>query len=241
MSFDSAFETFGIPGIVLFGLCTVAYKLHQTFNFSIASHDILNKYNPQKTIWEIWENGESINPDVTDEHWNKFNYGKKIDHEGKQIWSINLSSIENGDMYIYTDVTELPIGLDDGKYFFHLKIKNLKSHTSVYFQQKRYYGTSDQHIQSKYKYIVDQEIVNDGIHYFEPKCSIGEVEGDGEEQNTITKEQIGIYIKPNDDTSIENLLIEEAYIGKKCWKINILPYISDQYYLIVESKKTESS
>ena len=31
MSFDIAFETFGIPGIVLFGLCTVAYKLHQKF------------------------------------------------------------------------------------------------------------------------------------------------------------------------------------------------------------------
>ena len=144
-------------------------------------------------------------------------------------------------MYIYTDVTELPLGLYDGKYFFHLKIKNLKSCTSVFFQQKRYYGTRSQHIQSKYKYIVEQEIVNDGIHYFEPKCSIGEVEGDGEEQNTITKEQIGIYIKPNDDTSIENLIIEEAYIGKKCWKINILPYISDQYYLIIESKNTESA
>mgnify|MGYP000117169371 CR=1 FL=1 len=240
MSFDSAFETFGISGIVLFGLCSLTYKIHQNFIFSIASHDFLNKYNPQKTLWEIWENGNSINSGIPNDHWNKYNYGKKVEHEGKEIWEINIPSIENGNMYMYRGTTDLPIGLYDGKYYFRIKIKNLKSHTSVFFQQKRYYGTNEQHIQSKYKYIVDQEIINDGVHYFEPKCCIGEVEGDGEEQYKITKEQIGIYIKSSDGNSIKNLIIEEAYIGKKCWKINLLPYISDQYYLIVEPKKVES-
>ena len=82
MSFDSAFETFGISGIVLFGLCSLTYKIHQNFIFSIASHDFLNKYNPQKTLWEIWENGNSINSGIPNDHWNKYNYGKKVEHEG---------------------------------------------------------------------------------------------------------------------------------------------------------------
>lgn len=230
MSFDTIFENFGIPGIILFGLGTLAYKMYQKYNIYIASIEDLNNYDPQKTLWEIWENGES----VADNHWNNYNYVKKIQYNDKPAWEINLPSIENGDVFIYTGITELPLGLDDGKYFINVKIKNIKSNISVFFHQKRFYGTREEHIASKYKDIVDQPIMHDGVHYFEPKCSIGDTEG--EEQYQITKEQIGIYIKPDNDISINNLIIEEAYIGKKCWKYNLLPYISNKYNLVFEPK-----
>ena len=127
MSFDSAFETFGIPGVVAFGLGYIAYKIHQKYVFSIASYDILNKYDPQKTLKDIWENGKK--PTTENHNWCKYYYGKLVELNNKPVWKINLSALENGDIYIYTSFDELPPGLDDGKYFFMVKFKNLKSHT----------------------------------------------------------------------------------------------------------------
>lgn len=237
MSFDSAFETFGIPGVVAFGLGCIAYKIYYKYGFSIASYDMLNKYDPQKTLKDIWENGEQ--PKSQNDNWCKYYYGKKVDLDSKPVWKINLSAVENGDIYIYTSFDELPPGLDDGKYFFMVKFKNMKSHTIVYFQKKCWCGERGQYIAPKYRTPAKVEIVGDGVHYYEPKCSIGEEDGEGDEKQLITQEQIGIYIKPGDDQSITDLIIEEAYIGKKYWKYNLLPYISDKWYLLVEPRKTD--
>jgi len=237
MSFDSAFETFGIPGVVAFGLGCFAYKNYRKYGFSIASYDMLNKYDPQKTLMDIWENGEQ--PKSQNDNWCKYYYGKKVDLDSKPVWKINLSAVENGDIYIYTSFDALPPGLDDGKYFFMVKVKNMKPHTKVYFQKKCWCGERGQYIEPKYRTPTKVEIVGDGVHYYEPKCSIGEEDGEGDEKQLITHEQIGIYINPEDDQSITDLIIEEAYIGKKYWKYNLLPYISDEWYLLVEPRKTD--
>ena len=72
MSFDSAFETFGIPGVIAFGLGYVAYKIHQNYIFSIASYDILNKYGNKSIgcfplvdilkykVWDRYVNGMKV-------------------------------------------------------------------------------------------------------------------------------------------------------------------------------------
>jgi hypothetical protein len=237
MSFDSAFETFGIPGVVAFGLGYIAYKIYHKYNFSIASYDMLNKYDPQKTLKDIWENGEQ--PKSHNHNWCKYYYGKLVELDSKPIWKINLSAVENGDIYIYTSFDELPPGLDDGKYFMMVKFKNLKSHTKVYFQKKCWCGTKGQYIAPKYRRPTKVEIIGDGVHYYEPNCSIGEEDGEGDDKQLITKEQIGIYIKPEDDQSITDLIVEEAYIGKKYWKYNLLPYFSDKWYLLVEPRTTD--
>lgn len=236
MSFDSAFEMFGVPGLILFGVGVIAYKVHQHYRFSIASYDFLNNHNAHKTLWELWENGENAKT----QNWNHYYYAKKIIENNKPIWKINLPAVENGDIYLYKGLSELPSGLEEGKYFFRIKIKNLNPNIEVFFEKKCFYGTRDQHILSKYKPSDKQEIICDGVHYWEPRCYIGQEEGDGEEKFTITKEQIGIYIKALNDCSIENLIIEEAYIGKKCYKINLFPYISNNYYLVVEPKLVPS-
>lgn len=238
MSFEYAFETFGIPGLIAFGLGMVAYKLHHSYSFSIASLDILNNYNPQKTLKDIWENGEQ--PKSHGHNWCKYFYGKLVNLNGKDVWQINLPAIENGNIFIYSSFDELPPGLDDGKYFFMVKIKNLKPHTKVYFQKKCWGGQRSEYIAAKFKRDTKVEIIGDGIHYYEPNTCIGDEDGDGDDKQTITKEQIGIYIKPGDDQSISDLIIEEAYIGKKYWKINLLPYISDKWYLLVEPRKVEA-
>ena len=239
MSFDSAFETFGIPGLIVFGLGAVAYKLYQKYSFSIASLDMLNKYDPQKTLKDIWENGEQ--PTAHGHNWCRYFYGKMVDLNGKPVWEINLSAVENGSIYIYTSFDQLPPGLDDGKYFFMVKFKNLKPHTKVYFQKKCWCGTRSEYIPAKYKRDTKEEIIGDGVHYYEPKTCIGDEDGEGDEKQTITKEQIGIYIKPGDDQSISDLIIEEAYIGRKYWKIKLLPYISDNLYLLVEPRKVQAT
>ena len=74
----------------------------------------------------------------------------------------------------------------------------------------------------------------------EPVSYIGDKEGDGEDERTITKEQLGINIRQLENREVENLIIEEVYIGKKCWKFNLLPYISDQFYLIAEPRRDET-
>lgn len=238
MSAAIAFETFGVPGIILFGLGYLMYKVHQNYILYIACPDFLNKCNPQKTLSQIWENGES--PKREHHNWCRYYYGKKVELNGMPVWKIDLSPIDNGSMFIYTSYTELPIGLEDGKYFFSIKFKNLKPHIEVMFEKKCFYGANNEHIAAKYKYNTKQEIVSDGTHYFEPTCCIGEEEGDGDDRNRITKEQIGVYIKPKDDQPITDLIIEEAYIGKKCWKINLLPCIGNRYYLVVEPRKHEA-
>ena len=43
MSFDSAFETFGIPGVVAFGLGYIAYKIYHKYNLPLL-HDGLAYY-----------------------------------------------------------------------------------------------------------------------------------------------------------------------------------------------------
>ena len=121
-----------------------------------------------------------------------------------------------------------------------VKIKNLKPHTKVYFQKKCWGGQRSEYIAAKFKRDTKVEIIGDGNHYYEPNTCIGDEDGDGDDKQTITKEQIGIYIKPGDDQSISDLIIEEAYIGKKYWKINLLPYISDKWYLLVEPRKVEA-
>lgn len=239
MSFDTAFETFGIPGVIALGLGYVAYRIYQKYSFSIASYDMLNKYNPQKTLEEIWENGEQSKS--YNHNWCKYYYGKMVDLNGKPVWEINLPAVENGNIYIYTTLDELPPGLDDGKYFFMVKIRNLKPHTKVYFQRKCFGGSKGNFIVVKYKRDIKDEIIGNGVHYFEPKSSIGEECGEGDDIQTITKEQIGLYIKAEDDHSIKDLVIEEAYIGKKYWKYNLLPYLSDKWYLLVEPRKTETN
>ena len=120
-----------------------------------------------------------------------------------------------------------------------VKFKNLDSHTKVYFQKKCWCGTRGEYIAPKFRRPTKVEIIGNGVHYYEPKCSIGEEDGEGDEKQLITQEQIGIYIKPEDDHSITDLIIEEAYIGKKYWKYNLLPYFSDKWYLLVEPRKTE--
>ena len=126
---------------------------------------------------------------------------------------------ENGDIYIYTSFDELPPGLEDGKYFFMVKFKNLKSHTKVFFQKKGWCGIRGKYVAPKFRTPSKVEIVGNGVHYYEPKCSIGEEDGEGDEREVITQEQIGIYIKPGENQSINDLIIEEAYIG------NIICYL----------------
>ena len=239
MSFDSAFETFGIPGVVAFGLGYIAYKIHQKYVFSIASYDILNKYDPQKTLKDIWENGKK--PTTENHNWCKYYYGKLVELNNKPVWEINLSALENGDIYIYTSFDELPPGLEDGKYFFMVKFKNLKSHTKVYFQKKSWCGIRGKYVAPKFRTPSKVEIVGNGVHYYEPKCSIGEEDGEGDEREVITQEQIGIYIKPGENQSINDLIIEEAYIGKKYWKYNLLPCFNNKCYILVESRKNDTN
>ena len=59
-----------------------------------------------------------------------------------------------------------------------------------------------------------QYIIGDNVHYWEPVSYIGDKEGDGEDERTITKEQLGINIRQLENREVENLIIEEVYIGK---------------------------
>jgi len=232
MSLDSAFEIFGIPGIVLFGVGSLAYYFHQKYSIELASYDFLNKNVATKTLNNIWEEGNNIGED----HYNSYNYGKSKKINNQSVWNINIPQNENGSLYIYRNFTELPSDLDNGKYFFRISVKNLSDDTIIKFQKKRYYGKLDEWNCTKYKFIYEEEICKNGVHYFEPNTSINEIEGDGDDKQTITKEQLGIFIKPGTDSNIDNLIIEEAYIGEKCWKINLLPYLSNKYYLLIKPK-----
>jgi len=247
MSFDTAFATFGIPGLVVFGFGAVAYKLWQRYIFSIASYDFLHKYNPHETLWETWENGKS----VKDDHYHNDGAGKyavKTTENGKPIWKINIPSGERGDVFIYTCNHEKPNGLDKQKYFFHVKIKNYNSRVKMHYQKKCFYGKRDEYIFANEKSISEERIIGDGVHIWSPVCYIGDEEGDTEQRKIITKEQLGIHIsqikdegEPDRYMSIVDLIIEEAYIDKKCWRINLLPYFSNKYYLIIEPRKVETS
>jgi len=232
MSFDTAFEMFGIPGIILFGFGILGYKFHQKYSIELASYDFLNKNISTKTLDNIWEEGNNID----EEHYNSYNYGKNKRINNKSVWQINIPKNENGSLYIYRNFTELPSEFDNGKYFFRIYVNNLLDDTTIKFQKKRYYGKSNEWKCTEYKFIYEEEICKNGVHYFEPYSSINETEGDGDDKKTITKEQLGIFIKPGTDSNIDNLIIEEAYIGEKCWKINLLPYLSNKYYLLIKQK-----
>ena len=122
-----------------------------------------------------------------------------------------------------------------------VKFKNLKSHTKVYFQKKSWCGIRGKYVAPKFRTPSKVEIVGNGVHYSEPKCSIGEEDGEGDEREVITQEQIGIYIKPGENQSINDLIIEEAYIGKKYWKYNLLPCFNNKCYILVEPRKNDTN
>ena len=239
MSFEYAFETFGIPGIVLFGLGAIAYKLHQNYTFSIASHDLLHKYNPHDTLWEAWENGYM----VSDNNWHtgEGKYATKERYDGKPVWRVNIPKEQNGDVFIYTGISDRPEYNDKHSYFFRVKLKNVdKNTTEIIYQKKCFYGERSEYILAKEKPSSKQYIIGNNVHYWEPVSYIGAKEGDGEDERTITKEQLGINIRQLGNREVKNLIIEEVYIGKKCWKFNLLPCISDQICLIVEPRRVET-
>jgi hypothetical protein len=238
MSLEYAFETFGISGIVLFGIGAITYKLYQKYIFSIASRDLLYKYNPQDTLNEAWENGNKIGND----HWHigEGKYAMKETINGKSVWKIDIPQDENGDVFIYMGTSDKPEYNEKNRHFFRIKFRNLNDNTTdVTYQKKCFYGKRHEHIAANEKPISKERIVGNGVHYWEPISYIGEEEGDGEDKRTITKEQLGVYIRQIHGREVKNLIIEEAYIGKKCWKINLLPYISNLFYLIVEPRKVE--
>lgn len=239
MSFEYAFETFGIPAIVLFSLGAIAYNLHKNYIFSIASYDLLHKYNPHHTLYEAWENGHM----VADNNWHtgKGKYANKERDDGKPIWRVNIPEEQNGEVFIYTGISNKPEYNDKHRYFFRIKLKNIDVNTTeVLYQKKCFYGEINEYIMAKEKSISKQSIIGDNVHYWEPVSYIGDKEGDEEDERNITKEQLGINIRQLDNREVKNLIIEEVYIGKKCWKFNLLPCISDQFYLIAEPRRVET-
>lgn len=116
---------------------------------------------------------------------------------------------------------------------------NHYSHIKIYYQKKCFYGKRNEYISANEKPISKEIIIGNGVHYWEPICYIGNEEGEHEHKKIITKEQLGLDIRAIEDEPIVDLIIEEVYIDKKCWKINLLPFISDKYYLIVEPRKVE--
>ena len=244
MSVDLAFETFGIPGILIFGLGILGYKLYKNYTFSIASNDFLYRYNSTNTLPESWVNGDSVS---SGEHYDNSGWGRfakywRATPNDKFVWKINIPREEKGDVFVYKSNHNKPKGLDNEAYYFRVKIKNLNSSADLFYQQKCFYGTRGDFTPAAEKPLTDTPIIGNGVHIWEPICNIGTEETDEEgNKRMITHEQLGIYIKQKGDESIDDLIIEEAYIGEKCWKINLLPFISEQYCLIVKPRDKELS
>ena len=55
MSAESAFEIFGIPGIIIFCLGAIGYKIYQHYDIKFASNDFLNQNFASKTLNSTWE------------------------------------------------------------------------------------------------------------------------------------------------------------------------------------------
>ena len=232
MSAETAFEIFGIPGLVLFIVGGICYKIYQCYDIQIASNDFLHQIFPSKTLKNTWEHESGIS-----NNYKRGIFAKEIELNEKEekqfIWDVSIPE-KKGNVYIYRDIVEKPPISNNGQYYLRVKLKNVDKNDNIIFQKKSFFIENGKWVEPKINFKVEKVIYGNGIHYFEPSCRLGEIIGDVENEKKIEIEQLGIFITAkNKDV---NIVIEEAYFGEKWWMINLLPCISNKYILLVKPK-----
>lgn len=232
MSAESAFEIFGIPGLILFIVGVIGYKIYDNYDIKFASNDFLHQKFPSKTLKSTWDY-----EDGAKNNYKRGVFAKEIELNEKDekqfIWDINIPQ-DKGNVYIYLDTVENPPLTNKGQYYLRVKMKNVDKNDNIIFQKKSFYTENTKWVEPNLNFKVEKVICGNGIHYFEPTCRLGELIGDVENEKKITVEQLGIFITAKSkDVSV---VIEEAYFGEKWWMINLVPCISNKYILLVKPK-----
>ncbi len=233
MSAESAFEIFGIPGIIIFCLGAIGYKIYQHYDIKFASNDFLNQNFASKTLNSTWE----YEPGIVS-HYRRDIFAKEIEFDNNEDktfkWEINIPQGRNN-VYIYRNITEKPPSSNKGRYYLRVIVKNLHKNDYIRFEKKSFFIEDGKWVEPRVNIKVKEEICGNGVHYFEPTCRLDDIVGDLEDQKKINAEQIGIYVS-SERRDVQNVIIEKAYFGEKMYMINLLPCISDKCILLVKPK-----
>ena len=166
-------------------------------------------------------------------------FAKEIEFDNNEDktfkWEINIPRGRNN-VYIYRNITENPPSCNNGHYYLRVIIRKLHKNDSIRFEKKSFFIEDGHWIEPKVNIRVEKEICGNGVHYFEPTCRLNDIVGDLEDQKKINAEQIGIYVSSK-NRDVQNVIIEKAYFGEKMYMINLLPYISNNYILLVKPKQ----
>ena len=103
----------------------------------------MHKYNPHNTLYEAWENGHMI----ADNNWHtgKGKYANK-EIQWETCLEVNIPEQQNGDVFIYTGISDKPKYNDKHRYFFRIKLKNVDENTTEVLYQKNVFMAKEANI-----------------------------------------------------------------------------------------------
>ena len=235
ITFSESFEFFGIPGLILISLGTTIYFFNKNYQINIIKNKIWSNNIPSRTLDENWENvSDSYVRESHSNSYNRMKFATKIIRNNTEfVWNINMCA-NTGNVFLYRNLFEEPHESNNGNHFLRIKIVNLPENVSIYFQKKSF--RTDDILTGAWRSSIDhprlddQPIDNDGIHIFEPKCLIG--------KDDVKKEQIGVFFDSH-NINLDNITIEEAYYGVKCWIFNLHIFNYKRIIQIIPKLKQE--
>ena len=197
--FDEVIAFYGGLGSIVIAIILYLLREIRKFHFQLLYNPISNRST--ETLKFSWDSPVNSIP-------NPFNanvFAKKIDFK----WHISIPN-NAGSVYLYFDYYV------SGKRYTRFRLEDVKN-AKIQVIQKFYTGTKDQWIPSKYlnnqPHMVD---TRNKIHCFDLQSRIL--------CQDIKKEQIGIHITTNNEDGDCNVVISEAYIGKKVKMIHLCGY-----------------
>ncbi len=232
-------EIFGGTGAVLLGMAGCIWKCFQKHEYTF-KEGFLDKNIASRTLPNNWETpGENFPPgEEFGEHWRRRKFSQNVQKNDIQVMKVNIGK-NRGDVYAYIDNTDVPPPSNNGKHFLRVKLSHVPKNAEIKFQLKHYQGDLSCWDPSAFHYPKEQNIkpkhwcccFKNTVYTFEPFCKIGDKD--------VTKDQLGIYLKGT-DVSINDIYIEEAYIGEKTNIKNIF-CCGKRKYTLLWWKKPETN
>lgn len=229
-------EIFGGTGAVILAVGTCMWKCFQRNDYEL-KEGFWDRNVPQKTLSNNWETkGEDFPPlENFGSNWRRRKFSKSVKKNDVGIYKVNVKK-KHGNVYVYIDNTETPPPQNGGQHFLRVKLSHVPKNAEMKFELKHYQGDLNCWVPSAFHFPKEKDIkprhwcccFKNTVYTFEPYCKIGDKD--------VTKDQIGICLTGG-DVPIDDVYIEEAYLGEKLSIKNIFCCGRQKYTLLSRKRQ----